>query len=144
MTRPRHVQTFAPSKSLARKVAIRQGRRGVAARAAEVSKIERSSVPLELEEGDMPMNTYTPKKPFTAKIKSVKRIVGPKVHPRHPTWPGSPRPSRFQRQRPPVSWLHCPSAPSPALRGWAVLSAESTLPPNGLRTAGVPVSTRTC
>lgn len=73
------MQTFTPSKSLARKVAIRQGRRGVAARAAEVSKITPSKVPLELEEGDMPMNTYSPKKAFTAKIKSVERIVGPKA-----------------------------------------------------------------
>lgn len=73
------MQTFAPSKSLARKVAIRQGRRGVAARAADVAKIEKTSVPLELEEGDMPMNTFTPKKSFTAKVKSVERIVGPKV-----------------------------------------------------------------
>jgi hypothetical protein len=36
-------------------------------------------VPLELEEGAMPLNTYSPKKPFKATIKSVKRIVGPKV-----------------------------------------------------------------
>eukprot|EP00892_Ulva_mutabilis_P008580 jgi/Ulvmu1/6094/UM027_0072.1 len=73
------MQACAPSKSFARRVAIRQGRRGVAARAADVSKIERTSVPLELEEGDMPMNTYSPKKPFTATIKKVERIVGPKA-----------------------------------------------------------------
>lgn len=60
-------------------MAIRQGRRGVAARAAEVSKITPSTVPLELEEGDMPLNTFTPKRTFTGKIKSVERIVGPKV-----------------------------------------------------------------
>ena len=75
------MQTFTPSKSLSRRVAIRQGRRGVAARAADVAKIERTKVPLELEEGDMPLNTFTPKKPFKAKIKSVTRIVGPKVRP---------------------------------------------------------------
>lgn len=55
-----------------------QGRSSVVARATD-TKIARSKVPLELEEGAMPMNTYTPKKAFTAKVKSVKRIVGPKV-----------------------------------------------------------------
>jgi len=51
----------------------------VAARATQVSKITRKDVPLELEEGDMPMNTFSPKKSFTAKVRSVERIVGPKA-----------------------------------------------------------------
>lgn len=38
----------------------------------------RKPVPLKLEEGELPMNTFGPKKPFIGKIKSVKRIVGAK------------------------------------------------------------------
>lgn len=72
------MQMIAPSKGMARRAAVAKGRKSVVARAA-ATKIEKKEVPLELEEGDMPMNTYNPKKPFTAKIKSVKRIVGPKV-----------------------------------------------------------------
>jgi hypothetical protein len=72
------LQTVSPSKGFARRVAIRQGR-SVVARATDTAKIDRKAVPLELEEGEMPMNTYNPKKPFTAKIKKVERIVGPKV-----------------------------------------------------------------
>lgn len=40
---------------------------------------KKSKVPLKLEEGDVPLNTFSPKKPFKAKIKSVERIVGPKA-----------------------------------------------------------------
>ena len=40
---------------------------------------ERAKVPVELEKGDLPLNTFSPKKPFKAKIKSVERIVGPKA-----------------------------------------------------------------
>ena len=40
---------------------------------------EKASIPKELEEGDLPLNTFSPKKPFKAKIKSVERIVGPKA-----------------------------------------------------------------
>lgn len=74
------VQAIASTPAFSRRAAApnRQGR-SVVARAADTAKIERSKVPLELEEGAMPMNTYSPKKPFTAKVKSVKRIVGPKV-----------------------------------------------------------------
>ncbi len=48
-------------------------------RAAATTTISRKSVPLELEEGEMPLNTYNNKKPFIAKVKSVERIVGPKA-----------------------------------------------------------------
>ena len=40
---------------------------------------QKSKVPTELEKGDCPLNTFSPKKPFKAKIKSVERIVGPKA-----------------------------------------------------------------
>lgn len=42
-------------------------------------QIKRADVPLELEEIGLPMNTYGPKNPFTGKIVSVERIVGPKA-----------------------------------------------------------------
>ena len=32
-----------------------------------------------MEEGDVPLNTFSPKKPFKGKVKSVERIVGPKA-----------------------------------------------------------------
>eukprot|EP01025_Chloroclados_australasicus_P014989 TRINITY_DN1710_c0_g1_i1.p1 TRINITY_DN1710_c0_g1~~TRINITY_DN1710_c0_g1_i1.p1 ORF type:complete len:380 (+),score=49.55 TRINITY_DN1710_c0_g1_i1:68-1207(+) len=70
---------FAQSKSMARTIAARQGKRSVIARAASTQQISKKDVPLELEEGEMPMNTFSPKKPFKAKIKSVERIVGPKA-----------------------------------------------------------------
>lgn len=72
------MQVITPTKGLAPRVAVRQARRVVCSAATE-TKIKLKDVPLKLEEGDMPLNTYSPKKPFTAKIKSVKRIVGPKV-----------------------------------------------------------------
>lgn len=40
---------------------------------------EKAKVPTELEKGELPLNTFSPKKPFKAKIKSVERIVGPKA-----------------------------------------------------------------
>lgn len=49
------------------------------AQAATATKIVRKDVPLELEQGEMPLNTYGPKAPFKATIVSVKRIVGPKA-----------------------------------------------------------------
>jgi ferredoxin--NADP+ reductase len=39
----------------------------------------KAKVPLELEEGEMPLNTYKNKTPFIGTIKSVERIVGPKA-----------------------------------------------------------------
>eukprot|EP01025_Chloroclados_australasicus_P022224 TRINITY_DN2300_c0_g1_i5.p1 TRINITY_DN2300_c0_g1~~TRINITY_DN2300_c0_g1_i5.p1 ORF type:complete len:351 (+),score=40.93 TRINITY_DN2300_c0_g1_i5:109-1161(+) len=47
---------------------------------AQVTKINKKDVsPAELEDIGLPMNTFNPKKPFTAKVKSVERIVGPKA-----------------------------------------------------------------
>lgn len=46
---------------------------------AMLGSISRKKVPLALEEGALPMNTFGPKKPFVGKIKSVERIVGPKA-----------------------------------------------------------------
>lgn len=43
------------------------------------TSLTRQDVPLELEEIGLPMNTYNPKKPFSAKVRSVERIVGPKA-----------------------------------------------------------------
>ena len=40
---------------------------------------EKNKVPVELEKGDLPLNTFSPKKPFKGKIVSVERIVGPKA-----------------------------------------------------------------
>jgi len=40
---------------------------------------EKAKVPVELEKGELPLNTFSPKKPFIAKVKSVERIVGPKA-----------------------------------------------------------------
>lgn len=37
------------------------------------------SVPTELEDGELPLNTFSPKKPFKAKVKSVEKITGPKA-----------------------------------------------------------------
>jgi hypothetical protein len=47
----------------------------VAAEAA-TKTITKADVPLKLEEGEMPLNTYSNKAPFKARIKSVERIVG--------------------------------------------------------------------
>jgi len=55
------------------------GRRSVAVRAQAATTITKSAVPLELEQGEMPLNTYNNKAPFIAKVKSVQRIVGPKA-----------------------------------------------------------------
>jgi ferredoxin--NADP+ reductase len=49
------------------------------ARAAATQTIKRGEVPLKLEEGPMPMNTFNNKAPFKGKIVSVERIVGPKA-----------------------------------------------------------------
>lgn len=64
--------------------AVRVGGRRSAARATRfavraetATKIVRAPVPLELEEGELPMNTFSPKAPFKATVKSVKVITGP-------------------------------------------------------------------
>lgn len=55
-------------------------RRVVSVRAqATAAKLAKTAVPLKLEEGEMPLNTFNNKKPFVAKIKSVEKIVGPKA-----------------------------------------------------------------
>ena len=55
-------------------------RRAVSIRAqAAATALVKSAVPLKLEEGEMPINTYGNKAPFIGKIKSVQRIVGPKA-----------------------------------------------------------------
>ena len=60
-----------------------QRRAGAAQRAivaeAATKQVTRRPVPLELEKGELPMNTFNNKKPFKATIKSVERIVGPKA-----------------------------------------------------------------
>ena len=58
--------------------AVAAKQRVVVARAA-VSTLTRREVPLKLEEGEMPLNTFSNKKPFKGKIVSVERIVGPKA-----------------------------------------------------------------
>ena len=40
---------------------------------------QKTKVPTELEEGELPLNTFSPKKPFVAKIRSVEKITGPKA-----------------------------------------------------------------
>lgn len=54
-------------------------RRPMVVRAAAATSIQRAAVPLELEKGEMPLNTFNNKAPFKATIKSVQRIVGPKA-----------------------------------------------------------------
>lgn len=58
---------------------MRTARPSVVARAAATGSLTRTGVPLELEEGPMPLNTYNNKAPFKARVKSVERIVGPKA-----------------------------------------------------------------
>jgi len=64
-----------------RTVAGRSGsRKSVSVRAqAAATSLAKADVPLKLEEGEMPLNTFSNKAPFIAKIKSVQRIVGPKA-----------------------------------------------------------------
>jgi len=51
----------------------------VAAAEVETETLKRRDVPIKLEEIGLPMNTFSPKKPFKGKVKSVQRIVGPKA-----------------------------------------------------------------
>lgn len=46
-------------------------------RAETATKISKVACPVELEEGAMPMNTYSPKAPFKATVQSVKVLTGP-------------------------------------------------------------------
>lgn len=68
----------------ARPVARVGGRHAAPARAARfavraetATKITKVPCPAKLEEGEMPMNTFSPKAPFKAKVKSVKVLTGP-------------------------------------------------------------------
>lgn len=56
-------------------------RRAVATRAASATSYTQPAkeAPNALEDLELPLNTFSPKKPFKAKIKSVERIVGPKA-----------------------------------------------------------------
>ncbi len=61
-------------------LATRSSRRAASVRAqAAATELKKSPVPLKLEEGEMPLNTYSNKAPFEGTIVSVKRIVGPKA-----------------------------------------------------------------
>ncbi len=53
------------------------------------------------DQSTVPVNTYKNKAPFTGKVMSVKRIVGPEVPPR-------PEPVDA-----PLAWPHAPRAPRP-------------------------------
>jgi len=44
-----------------------------------LTSVSKNDVPLALEQGEMPMNTFNNKKAFIAKVRSVERIVGPKA-----------------------------------------------------------------
>lgn len=46
---------------------------------ATSTKLVKKDVPLKLEEGPMPLNTFNNKAPFKATVRSVERIVGPKA-----------------------------------------------------------------
>lgn len=69
---------FSVLLQVAGRPAVAAKQRVVVAHAA-TSTLARKEVPLKLEEGEMPLNTYNNKKPFTGKIVSVERIVGPKA-----------------------------------------------------------------
>ncbi|KAI8465221.1 MAG: ferredoxin-NADP reductase [Monoraphidium minutum] len=71
------MQTFRATATVRGVAANSAPRRAVVVRAAAATAITRSAVPLKLEEGEMPLNTYSNKAPFKGTIKSVKRIVGP-------------------------------------------------------------------
>lgn len=53
--------------------------RVVAQAAAQTEQKAKTKVPTELEDGELPLNTFSPKKPFIAKIRSVEKITGPKA-----------------------------------------------------------------
>lgn len=65
------LQAVFASKPSAKRTSVRSAVRAAA------TEVKRADVPLELEEIGLPMNTFNPKKPFTGKVKSVERIVGP-------------------------------------------------------------------
>lgn len=76
-----HPQAIAGKPLVAQTRCVRPAgqRCSIVAQAAATKQIARRQVPLKLEEGEMPMNTFNNKKPFTATIKSVETITGPKA-----------------------------------------------------------------
>jgi len=61
-------------------VAVRKAPAAKAARMVTSAALKvAESLPLELEEGEMPMNTWKNKDPLSVKVRSVERIVGPKA-----------------------------------------------------------------
>lgn len=56
-----------------------RAQRHAARAAAATETLPRQKVPLELEDGDLPLNTFSPKKPFKGKVMSVEKITGPKA-----------------------------------------------------------------
>ena len=67
-----HLDNFRPQpppRPLSLEASSQRGPRPQAV-ATEVKKLERAAVPLELEDGELPLNTFSPKKPFTARIGS--------------------------------------------------------------------------
>lgn len=75
-----HIQTV--SKTFNGK-AVRMGAKSAAPKSVRIATTAAlkaaTSLPLELEEGEMPMNTWKNKSPLSCKVKSCERIVGPKA-----------------------------------------------------------------
>ncbi|GMH33482.1 hypothetical protein BSKO_01316 [Bryopsis sp. KO-2023] len=70
-----------PLVGRAPRTARAQSVRGVriVSKATTTGKIVKKDVPLELEDIGLPLNTFKNKSPFTGKVRSVERIVGPKA-----------------------------------------------------------------
>lgn len=66
----------AAARVAGRRMAVRPLASVTAGVETDVSK---RTVPLEMEKGEMPLNTFSNKAPFKGKVKSVERIVGPKA-----------------------------------------------------------------
>jgi len=70
-------KAFSVAQRPARSARVAARRPMIVAQAA--TTLKRAEVPLEMEQLELPLNTYNNKNPFKAKIKSVQRIVGPKA-----------------------------------------------------------------
>lgn len=68
-----HVTQVAQKAAISRSSTVSVRAQAVAA------PLKPASVPLVMEEGPMPINTFGPKAPFLARIRSVEKIVGPKA-----------------------------------------------------------------
>lgn len=73
------LQTRATQATGRPAVASRKAVVAVRAQASATATLTRSPVPLALEQGEMPLNTYSNKSPFVGKIRSVERCVGAKA-----------------------------------------------------------------